>query len=291
VLAYVVAWIVIGTRMRALANLLHESAHRKLFAGRRRNAIVGAACCAWPLGIPYRAYVRLHRLHHKNLWQRDGDPDVGLYRLTDTEVAGRGRLSFRRFLVRHVVLVVVPVVPLRRFLFDGAGRGRLVGLGAMAATAAVGAGIDPTAGQVILLYWLVPWLTTFQVFSYWAELGEHGGLRLAGWDWGSRNWSGSMITRWAIGSHSDDLYHLLHHWFPSVPHYRLRALDRHCQGWWEAYRSYGACGGFFVGSKAGPSVLRDIWDGGMRRGIGSVAPADPAGLSLIGKADSSGTTR
>jgi fatty acid desaturase len=273
---YLLAVALVGTRMRALANLLHEAAHHKLFAHRSVNDMCARLLCGWPILVDYDRYARLHRLHHRSLWVDNQDPDVALYRLTRTETSSAERLTFGAFLLRHVVLVVIPVMPLRRLLAARRSQRLLVGLvlGVLVLAAGWFALRPLTTG--FLLYWLVPWLTTYQICGYWAELGEHGGLRAVGHDWGSRNWRGNVLTRWAIGSHSDDLYHLLHHWFPSVPHFRLRELDRLCRSRWPEYAARARCTGFFLGGRGGVSVLRDIWTGGPR-----VTGPEPAGPDAI----------
>lgn len=260
--AYLLAVVVIGTRMRALANLLHESAHYKLFADRRLNAAVGQVLCAWPIFIGYRRYTAEHRLHHQNLWRTENDPDLPLYRWTGTEYSSAGRTSFRSFLTRHVLLALVPIMPWRQ-LVSSAGWPRMLRMGGVAVfVLAAVAFINPALAAGVVLYWLVPWLTVYQIVSYWAELGEHGGLRQAGPAWGSRNWRGNILSRLSIGSHSDDLYHLLHHWFPSVPHYRLDEVDRECLLRWPQYARQARCTGFFLSSGGRVSVMRDIWAGG-----------------------------
>jgi fatty acid desaturase len=261
VVVYLIAVVVIGVRMRALGNLMHEAAHAKLFTSARVNAVAGTVLCGWPLLVNFRRYAALHRMHHRYLWRDDRDPDLALYRLTGTETGTADVFSFPTFLIRHVLLVIVPVMPWRR-LISGWRRLRPVVWIASPLLLALGVLAARTLTVDLLLYWLIPWLTTYQMCSFWAELGEHGGLRRAGHHWGSRNWRGSIITRWVIGSHSDDLYHLLHHWFPAVPHHRLRPLDRICREHWPAYAAHARCCGFFVGGRDGVSVLRDIWIGG-----------------------------
>jgi fatty acid desaturase len=261
VVVYLIAVVVIGVRMRALGNLLHEAAHGKLFTSARMNAVAGTVLCGWPLLMNFGRYAALHRMHHRYLWRDDRDPDLALYRLTGTETGSAGEVSFAAFLVRHVLLVIVPVMPWRR-LISGWRRTRPVVWITSPLLLAAGLLAVPTFTVDLLLCWLVPWLTTYQMCSFWAELGEHGGLRPAGHHWGSRNWRGNAVTRWVIGSHSDDLYHLLHHWFPAVPHYRLRSLDRICRQHWPEYAAHARCGGFFRGGRDGVSVLRDIWVGG-----------------------------
>lgn len=280
---YLIAVVVIGARMRALGNLLHEAAHAKLFTNDRANVVAGTVLCGWPLLVSLRQYAAQHRMHHRYLWRDDRDPDLALYRLTRTETGSTDVSSFAVFLVRHVLLVIVPVMPWWRLVSASRRRPRLLTW--------IGSALLLTAGLLaaraltidLLLYWLAPWLTTYQMCSYWAELGEHGGLRRAGHRWGSRNWRGSIVTRWVIGSHSDDLYHLLHHWFPAVPHYRLRSLDRVCREHWPDYAAHARCGGFFLGGQDGVSVLRDIWGGGR-------SADDPEDAGPIGAARSPGLT-
>jgi fatty acid desaturase len=266
VLVYVVVCILIGSRLRALANLLHESAHYKLFPDRRANRIAGMMLCAWPTVTSYRRYVTLHRMHHSYLWNSEQDPDAALYRITRTQVGSVHRMPYRRFAAQHLLLAVIPVLPLWRLWCERRRdvQGLVVRLSAACGMAALVL-FEPGMATFPLLYWFIPWLTSYQILRYWAELGEHGGLRSFGHDWGSRNWRGNAVTRWLIGSHSDDLYHLLHHWFPSVPHYRLRELDSICRLFWPEYDSHVRCTGFFVGSARGVSVLRDMWLGGVDR--------------------------
>ena len=266
VLLYLVVSILIGSRLRALANLLHEAAHYKLFPGRRVNRIAGMVLCAWPTMTSYRRYATLHRMHHSYLWSSAQDPDASLYRITGTQISSVHRLSYPRFAAQHFLLAVIPVLPFwrlwcerRRDLHGLIVRFLVVGLlGAMAV-------LGPRIAMFLVLYWFVPWLTSYQILRYWAEIGEHGGLSAFGHEWGSRNWKGNLMTRWLIGSHSDDLYHLLHHWFPSVPHYRLRELDSVCRKSWPEYASHLRCSGFFIGTAQGVSVLRDMWLGGVDR--------------------------
>ncbi|MFI9847177.1 fatty acid desaturase family protein [Nonomuraea sp. NPDC051941] len=263
-MVYGLTLVAIGSRMRALANLLHEAAHHKLFKNRYVNNLAGALVCAAPIFVNYPKYVATHRLHHKYLWRDERDPDLSLYRSTHTEFSSASRELFLRFYVKHALLTAIPVMPFLRLYRErlSTAHQRLVGGLVLGGAGGVAIALPPALVESLLLYWIVPWMTTYQILSYWAELGEHGGLRALGWRWGSRNWTGSPISRWLIGPHSDDLYHLLHHWFPSVPHYRLRGLDRECRLLWPEYGAQSYCRGFFWSRRAGRlSVLYDIWRG------------------------------
>ncbi|MEU7141620.1 fatty acid desaturase family protein [Nocardia sp. NPDC046473] len=260
---WLLAVVIIGSRMRALANLMHEAAHRKLFRSRSINDAVGAALCAWPILVDYQTYLTRHRRHHARLWSERDDPDFDFFRRTGAEYQTSDQMSFRRFALIHIAYGLFTVwSPVR--LWHGLGRGsglaiRLLGAAAVAAAVTLATRQLPIP---LIAFWAVPWITTFQSFTYWAELGEHAGLRARGRKWGSRNWFGGRLTRTLIGPHSDDSYHLLHHWFPTVPHYRLKSLHRVCLRQWSRYREHQRCGGFFLSTARGRSVLYDVWAGG-----------------------------
>jgi len=98
-------------------------------------------------------------------------------------------------------------------------------------------------------------LTTGAVITFLAEVAEHGGLRTADAFQATRSWTASPPVRWLVGSHSDDLYHLAHHLFPAIPHYRLKRTHRLLMDW-APYRTGHHCIGLF--SFASGSALRDM---------------------------------
>ena len=91
---YVVAFLLMGRTQAQLASLMHESAHRLLFANRRLNDFVGRWLLGYPAYTSTDAYRRVHMAHHRQEFGPD-EPDIPLY-------AGYPitRASFRRKLVR-----------------------------------------------------------------------------------------------------------------------------------------------------------------------------------------------
>jgi fatty acid desaturase len=265
---YLLAVVMIGSRMRAVANLLHEASHRKLFRNRFMNDAAGILLLATPLACSFREYARLHTPHHVYLWDEHSDPDAKLYFSTRTAERSDQRCGYAQFLLVNVALVVFPARPLHLFLVSLRDQpSRALKLGVVSVVMVIADMRDWAVGSMLTKYWLVPFLTAYLAIAYWAELGEHGGLRSFGRRWGSRNWKGNPVSRWLIGSHSDDVYHLLHHLFPSVPHYNLRKLDLACSRAWPNYERQFTCGGFFFGSRDTKSVMHDIWRPDLRRGL------------------------
>jgi fatty acid desaturase len=83
------------------------------------------------------------------------------------------------------------------------------------------AGPRPVVGWFLLL-WVLPLFTTFPLFLVLRELVQHGNAD-RGWASNSRVLLVGPLVRYAVFPFGMD-YHLPHHMFASVPHYRLREL-------------------------------------------------------------------
>jgi len=75
-----------------------------------------------------------------------------------------------------------------------------------------------------LLLWIVPLFTTFAWLMSLRDDIQHGGLGRSKLR-NSREFRGSWFVKWAVFPWAVD-YHLGHHLFPMVPHYKLPELDR-----------------------------------------------------------------
>lgn len=251
--AYLVAVVLIGSRQRALANLTHEASHRKLFASRHLNDTVARLVCAWPLATAFSGYTAEHARHHRYLWG-ERDPERAVYErlgLADP-LPGAPKAVARRLARAYGVFLAGRIVGL-------AGRrrepwGELVARWIWCVVLLAGSGLLG-GWRLPVFYWAVPYFVTGAVITFLAEAAEHGGLRTADAVQATRSWTASAPVRWLVGRHSDDLYHLAHHLFPAIPHYRLRQAHRLLMDW-VPYRSGHHCAGFF---SLGPrSVLRDM---------------------------------
>jgi fatty acid desaturase len=74
---FVLAVMVIGSRQLGLAILMHEAAHNALFKTRRLNEFVGEWLCGRPILAELHAYRHYHLTHHR-FTQTDKDPDLAL---------------------------------------------------------------------------------------------------------------------------------------------------------------------------------------------------------------------
>ena len=82
--------------------------------------------------------------------------------------------------------------------------------------------VTPYAAAFYLLLWVVPILTSFSFFMVLRQLVQHGnGGR--GWLTNTRVFFVNPLINFAVFPLGQD-YHLPHHLFASVPHYRLKDL-------------------------------------------------------------------
>jgi fatty acid desaturase len=73
-----------------------------------------------------------------------------------------------------------------------------------------------------LLLWLLPMVTLLQALLRLRAVCEHGAVRDTATPWtAARTTLASPLVRWLVFPH-DMNFHIEHHLYPSVPHYRLR---------------------------------------------------------------------
>ena len=197
-----------GRTQAQLASLMHESAHRLLFANRRLNDFVGRWLLGYPAYTSTDAYRRVHMAHHRQEFGPD-EPDIPLY-------AGYPitRASFRRKLVRDAT----GQTGFKLFRAQAAGfrssdpRVRHT-LWKILAVQAVLLGAAIVAGYWWLypVFWLLPFLTVWRVINRLRSIAEHGGMdaspdrRATTHTVRQSWWSRTVLVPFNIG------WHLAHH--------------------------------------------------------------------------------
>ena len=104
ILIYLVAIILIGSRMRAFDNLMHEACHRSLFTNKFWNKWIACLFVAFSVFTSYTAYCNSHFQHHRNLWDEENDPDTKRYRLVGLD---KPQKSTKMFVKNHIVKVLL----------------------------------------------------------------------------------------------------------------------------------------------------------------------------------------
>jgi fatty acid desaturase len=225
-----VALFVIGARQLGFAVLMHEAAHRSLFADRKVNDFVGNWLCAYPVWSDTKPYRPYHLQHHAKNWT-DEDPDIGLAQPFPISTD-----SFRRKVWRDLSGQTGwkrLKATVRRDL--GMSKGRV--------KRNFDAGLDAFHGVLITnivlltivtivwhpalyLLWVVAWLTTYSFVMRVRSIAEHAMIpdpademkntrtTVARW------WERLLIAPNCVN------FHLEHHLLPTVPHYNLRRMHR-----------------------------------------------------------------
>jgi fatty acid desaturase len=236
-----------GIGQHGLFILAHEAAHYRLLPWRAANDALGRLL-GMAGGVSMCTYRVTHRLHHNNLYTPD-DPDTAIH---GGYPRGRGYLA--RKLLRDVAGLnawktyayffgapainddtrreIRPLDDTSAELRAAARADRLWVAGFHLAAPALAAAAGGWRGLAMYaVLWLLPLLTVLQPILRARAVLEHGGVTdlsspltaaRTNRTWGSPlNW----VVRFLLFPHHVN-YHLEHHLYPAVPHYRLPALHR-----------------------------------------------------------------
>ncbi|WP_405884026.1 fatty acid desaturase family protein [Streptomyces sp. NBC_01136] len=227
---YVLAIVVIATRQHALAVLMHDGAHRLLFADRRINDLLSDVLLAFPLFISTTLYRRHHLEHHRWL-NTERDPDFDPAALDNTtgdwvrlfakDAVGLGLLKTVGTLDQFSLLPVLRGDREAARAMGAARRNLFLGGLALLVTALVVTGW----WTAFLLLWIVPMLTALSMILRLRDMAEHVGCDQDSGIGGTRTVLAPALER-LLFSPCRINYHLAHHLYPSVPCYRLGELHR-----------------------------------------------------------------
>jgi fatty acid desaturase len=170
---WVLAFLAMGPVICRFNILMHEAAHRLLFANRRANDFVGRWFLGYPVFAPTDLYRRGHMAHHREEFGPN-EPDIPLYRGYPIP-----RDSMRRKLTRDALGITG--VKLMRGLFRGLRSDNEAirkHAWCIVATQLVILGLFTLFGHpwLYLFLWLLPDLTVWRVMNRLRSIAEHGGM-------------------------------------------------------------------------------------------------------------------
>jgi fatty acid desaturase len=232
--------VVIGTKQHALFVIAHDAAHYLLYENRRINDLVGRAC-ATVQGLSMCTYRVIHRLHHNNLYG-ELDPDTALH---------GGYPRGRAYLVRKLLKDLTGLTAWKTYAYFLGGAPALnthtnTALRPLDDTSAklrsdaladrnfvivfhaIALLLVSWQGWLVeyLVLWILPLVTVVQAILRLRAIAEHGATT----DFSSpltaaRTNIAPAWIEWLIFPHHVN-YHIEHHLYASVPHYRLPALHK-----------------------------------------------------------------
>ncbi len=233
---YLLAIVVIGSRQHALAILVHDAAHYRMFKNRTANNLVADLFCAFPVGLSTSLYRRFHLDHHRYTNTPD-DPEQREMKGDDDWSWPKMRREIMLLFLKDVtgansakiMKIIGTFSPARNFfrqknhvpLLTPLERGSflLFLVCAVSLVTAVGGWFYAA------VLWFLPSATVLSWIFRMRAIGEHTGVEKTNELDGTRFTEATRLERWLISPFNIN-YHLDHHLFPSVPWYNLPRLHR-----------------------------------------------------------------
>ena len=232
-LTWIFSFVLIARQQLALAIMMHDAAHKRLFNSVAVNDLVGQLFCAAPLLFSMFSYRTLHLKHHQSPLAQD-DPDLSL-------IGGYpiSKDSFIRKLARDAS--GISYFKFIRYFLYMANKTRSKGATADAAVkrARESAPVSLIVGSIVLInslllaglalvhqpwlyvtLWLLPAITALQVLLRIRGVAEHAGYE---YNMNQMLSARTVTSSWQtllFAPHSVN-YHIEHHVYPSIPHYNL----------------------------------------------------------------------
>lgn len=228
---YFLSVIVIGARMHALAILMHDASHFRFLKNRKWNDWVTNITIMYPIFTSIEKYRNNHLAHHQHL-NTEHDPDwvakLDVREFTFPKTKSEFMVTILSYLVFYQGVLDV-IWFLRRF----GGTPMKQYAGTESKPVKIGFYIVLFSAltffggwKIWLLFWVVPWLTTFFMFQYIRSVAEHFGDLSRDHELNSsRTVKTSWLEQFFIAPHNVG-YHLEHHLFPGVPFYNLPKLHQ-----------------------------------------------------------------
>ncbi len=231
---YLVAVLFIGARQHALLVIGHDASHYRYLPTRWQNDLFANLFLMWPMFASVEGFRKFHGTHHQytNL-PNDGNRHIWATHDAAGELApdwqfpksgwGLALVLLRRaafvtgifWIVRG--LVGSFIIPSPNWMVAA----RLAFYGSIALALTWFGG-----WTALLLYWIVPYCTWHIAIQYARLICEHSAVESEEEEY--------AVTRTTIPTWLERIfilprnigYHIEHHWYPSVPFYRLPELHR-----------------------------------------------------------------
>lgn len=168
------AIVLMGRAFAQFASLMHEAAHRLLFADKRLNDAVGRWLLGYPTFTNTDAYRRVHAAHHRDEFGPD-EPDMALYVGYPIGAASFRRKMWRDATGRTGVRLMRQMLAGVRHRDPRSRRAtwKIIATQVVLVVAAVASG----HWWLYPLMWLLPYLTVWRVINRLRSIAEHGGMQ------------------------------------------------------------------------------------------------------------------
>ncbi len=259
---YPLAVLIIGSRQRALATLIHESAHKTLAKNTLLNFGIGTFFSGYLILQTMGSYRESHvRFHHGHFGDAQLDPD---YRYALEQGLYDQHQSPQEFIIRNIILpFFLSKVPSylyslvkHRFLDKGERKETVMMFLYWVGIAFLFIGLGWS--KYLLLFWIIPYLTTFQIIGWFIEMGEHYPLMNNSLNlYKTRNRHSHWLEKILTGMHNES-YHLVHHLNPTIPFWNVpKAHQIYLQD--QNYAEFDRqTGGILISENNAPNVIQMV---------------------------------
>jgi fatty acid desaturase len=222
IFVYFFVWIIIASRLYAFYSLIHEAIHYCIFRNKALNDFIAQLFLGLPLLLSVKQMRKTHLTHHKYL-QTDKDPEMQhllykefhfpatksqLLRLFFLDITGVNFIYYKFLKILH--------------LFNSSKRSKLDLTDLFLIFTYFVIAFLLGFGKELLLYWLIPYATFYQLLNRIRLSTEHFNLKE----------NSPFKTRSVIPDFLESFfltpynlgYHAEHHLFPGVPFYNLPIL-------------------------------------------------------------------
>lgn len=232
IFTYLLAILIIGARMHAMAILMHDATHYRFLKNRKWNDLLTNVFTMYPLFLTIDQYRTNHLAHHKHL-NTEEDPDW-VSKLPKKEFQfPKTRQEFILGILSYFLLiqgVKDAIWFMTRFNVVGGKKTKKPTkkskLAEQLAFYVILITVLTAFGwwKFFLLFWIVPYFSTFLMFQYIRSVSEHfGDLAYDHLLTASRTVKTNMLEKFLIAPHNVG-YHIEHHLYPGVPFYNLPKL-------------------------------------------------------------------
>ncbi|MDC1222046.1 fatty acid desaturase family protein [Salibacteraceae bacterium] len=220
---YPLVVIFIGARLLALGFIMHEAVHHLISKNSLLNDWLAEVFCAWPILVSMRSYRIKHLAHHAWLNTED-DPDfigksdanwtfpmkrMKFLKVLLVQISGLGIFGAMRAMSGAKVKTKKLKTPIWYHLLRVAFYAGIISLFVFSGN-----------GSLLVLYWLIPFLTWLQMANRMRRIAEHSAME---------DQPAALQTRTTIHgvlasiflAPKNIAYHSEHHIYPGVPYYNL----------------------------------------------------------------------
>ena len=229
---YVLCVFVIGARMMGMWVLLHEGSHCSLTKHRKLNDTVSKLFLAWPIFLSFKYFKDTHLAHHKYL-KSEKDPEVMLTKFDEFRFPLKKDRLFIVLLKDFLGInfLIYSIRGLWEFVQPNeSGKGffsKLVDFLKSVSpvrfvyyAAIIAATIYFGVFHYFLLFWIVPYLTWYQVVFRIRLISDHFFADEPA-DYPTRTVMVSLFERIFVVPHNYVNFHTEHHLYSGIPGYKL----------------------------------------------------------------------